>query len=448
MKQPSFHDVELLSAYLDGQLSRVDSARLESRIKTDPELRSVYDDLRQSRAMLRKLPARRAPRNFTLTPRMAGIKPPLPRTFPIFRLASTLAAILFFFGYAVNLSVPAITAMRAAAPAPAFGMGGGGGGAAAEEPALEMAPAPTEAPADTDTASEPTAPQDSANTAIFTPTAEASRVMAVPTDMAYAPGGEQKIDPFHPAVSQSAYQPVTLPVPPVWLFGLLALAVLSGGTAWLVRAKVDQDWRKANAVKPRKIRGKDILIVALALLALLLLGAGTYWMSTTTFYAPVGVTYPSGPLGGEKGNAPVSATQDIPLTPGTGYNFSAVDEQGLITAIDFPSDAVTEETTVHFIPGLDTTPPAETFFANRAFTLLPSPKDTLLQTPITVTLDYDEGTASIVDESRLALYWWSGDEWRDAATTCSPASAYEHIPESNRIRVSVCMLGSFVLVAP
>jgi hypothetical protein len=445
MKQPSFHDVELLSAYLDGQLSRVDSARLESRIKTDPGLRSVYDDLRQSRALLRKLPARRAPRNFTLTPRMAGIKPPLPRTFPIFRLASTLAAILFFFGYAVNLSVPAIAAMRAAAPAPAFGMGGGGG--APEEPALEMAPAPTDAPPG-ETASDATAQQDSANAAIPTATAEAPRVMAEPTDLAYAPEGEQKIDPYHRDVSPTTYQPVTLPVPPVWLFGLLALAVVSGGTAWLVRARVEQDWRKANAVRPRKIRTKDILIFALALLAILLLGAGIYWMSTATFYAPVALTFPSGPLGGEKGNAPVSAAQDISLTPGTGYNFSTLDDQNLITAIDFPADAVSGETTIRFIPGLENTPPAVTFFANRAFTLLPSPKDTRLQTPITITLDYGEDTASMVDETKLALQWWSGDEWRDAAATCSPESIYERLPESNRIRVSVCMLGSFVLVAP
>ena len=100
------HDAELLSAYLDSQLSKVDSAQLESRIKTDPELRSVYDELRQSRTVLRKLPARRAPRNFTLTPKMAGIKPPLPRAFPVFRLASVLAAVLFFVGYVINLSAP------------------------------------------------------------------------------------------------------------------------------------------------------------------------------------------------------------------------------------------------------------------------------------------------------------------------------------------------------
>src|SRR4051794_13649535 len=98
----SFRDVELLSAYLDGQLSGADSVRLESRIKTEPELRAVYVDFRQARSFLRRLPARRPPLNFTLTPKRAEIKPPLPRIFPVFRLASALATILFFFSYAIN----------------------------------------------------------------------------------------------------------------------------------------------------------------------------------------------------------------------------------------------------------------------------------------------------------------------------------------------------------
>ena len=46
-------DVELLSAYLDGQLKPSDSARLESRLKSEPELVSVMDDLRAARNLLR-----------------------------------------------------------------------------------------------------------------------------------------------------------------------------------------------------------------------------------------------------------------------------------------------------------------------------------------------------------------------------------------------------------
>src|SRR6187551_2434698 len=113
MTEPSSRDLEQISAYLDGKLSGVDAARLESRIKADPDLRSVYDGLRQTRSLLRQLPARRAPRSFRLTPQMVGIKTARPRIFPFFRLASALAMLLLFLGYAVNLSASGI---RTAAP--------------------------------------------------------------------------------------------------------------------------------------------------------------------------------------------------------------------------------------------------------------------------------------------------------------------------------------------
>ena len=56
----SSHDVELLSEYLDGQLSPSDSTRLESRLSSEAGLRAVINDLRESRALLRQLPQRRA----------------------------------------------------------------------------------------------------------------------------------------------------------------------------------------------------------------------------------------------------------------------------------------------------------------------------------------------------------------------------------------------------
>jgi hypothetical protein len=283
MNQPSFRDVELLSAYLDGQLPQVDSARLESRLKADPQLRSVYDDLLQARSLLRKLPARRAPRNFVLTPRMAGIKPPLPRIFPVFRLASALAAILLFFSYAINLSAPALTSMRAAAPAPALGLGAGGGSPSEEQPSMEMSAAPTEGPRIMATHAPSTeAVQDNfattpTNTLRASPTAEETLMIPPQGD------AQQKSIPYD---TQLQPEPVSLPVPPSWLYGLLAFAVVSGGTAAFVRMKVEQDWRKANALKPQKITTRDMLRFGLVVLVMLLFGAGIYWMSITPFYAP------------------------------------------------------------------------------------------------------------------------------------------------------------------
>src|SRR5512133_3449446 len=143
MKQ---RDIELLSSYLDGQLSSADAARLETRLLTDRELRSVLRDLRSTRSALRRLPMRKAPRNFTLTPKMVGKNPPLPRAYPAFRFTKALATILFFMILGLNFLRPQL------ASAPAFGMGGGGGNPnetfAEQAPAAAtQAPAATEAPA-------------------------------------------------------------------------------------------------------------------------------------------------------------------------------------------------------------------------------------------------------------------------------------------------------------
>jgi hypothetical protein len=148
-------DIEQLSAYLDGELKPSDSARLEARLASDPVLASALETLREPRALLRRMPHRRAPRNFTLTRKMVGLKPPLPRTYPVLRFATAAAAFLFVFSF---LNLGSLGMGGAAAPA-AYGVGGGapearsqaGGGSdmpATEAPApvMEMS-APTEAPA-------------------------------------------------------------------------------------------------------------------------------------------------------------------------------------------------------------------------------------------------------------------------------------------------------------
>src|SRR5690349_24679739 len=99
-------DLELLSSYLDGQLKPSDSARLESRLSRDSDLRAVLDDLRAARGLLRQLPMRKAPRNFTLTPKMVGKNPPLPRSYPAFRFVMALASLMLFFALGVNFVVP------------------------------------------------------------------------------------------------------------------------------------------------------------------------------------------------------------------------------------------------------------------------------------------------------------------------------------------------------
>jgi anti-sigma factor RsiW len=103
MTSPSSRDLERLSAYLDGQLSQSDRTRLENRIKSDPALAGGLEELRQARAFLRRTPQRRAPRNFILTPKMAGIRPPVPRVVPLLSWASAAAMLLFIFTLGAGL---------------------------------------------------------------------------------------------------------------------------------------------------------------------------------------------------------------------------------------------------------------------------------------------------------------------------------------------------------
>lgn len=249
MKQPSFHDLELISAYLDDQLDAQARASLERRLETDPQLAAVYQSMRESRSLLRRLPQRRAPRNFTLTPQMAGIKPPLPRAYPVFRWASVMAALLFVFTFALNAGAP----MLAARPmtydaAPMLGMGGGpevdqtmvveaepgarlqsGGGCEGEAcatPEMSLAAAPTATP-------------------------EGMRVMA--TQAEGEPAAKQPdAESLTTGSDLVAPQPVQPPVPGGVIGAMLAAAVLFAGAAYLVRWQTDRAFAQNLTQKRRE----------------------------------------------------------------------------------------------------------------------------------------------------------------------------------------------------
>jgi hypothetical protein len=89
-------DYELISAYLDGELTAAEQAEVEARLQNDAELRRELQSLRQTVTLIQQLPARSAPRNFTLDAHLFR-KPALP--FPLtitFSALSTAAAILLF----------------------------------------------------------------------------------------------------------------------------------------------------------------------------------------------------------------------------------------------------------------------------------------------------------------------------------------------------------------
>jgi len=221
-------DLELLSSYLDGQLSPSDSARLESRLKADAQLAAVLNDLRATRTLLRKLPARRAPRNFTLTRKMVGQNPPLPRAYPFFRFASALATLLFVFSFGLN-SVSRMTA-------PVFGMGGGGGDASSEQSielyAEEAPAAATEPPAATEAPAEPAVGMAPAPTMTAPAQEDALRMVETPTLPAADMGN---------AVAQKLVEAPLVSI--TWQIVLGAAAALSALLMLLMRGIAASRWR-------------------------------------------------------------------------------------------------------------------------------------------------------------------------------------------------------------
>lgn len=124
----SARDLELLSGYLDGELIARDHARLLLRLEREPGLRQALEELRAVTQQLGSIPDVPLPRSFTLTPEAAGIRP-RQRIYPIFQLATVLAAIAFV----AVVGLDAITSqISMASRAPALSM--------AVEEAQELAP--------------------------------------------------------------------------------------------------------------------------------------------------------------------------------------------------------------------------------------------------------------------------------------------------------------------
>lgn len=88
------NDIELISTYLDGQLTGAERLAFENRLQNDSDLRRQVAEMRQTVALLKALPTLTAPRNFTLTPAMVRAKQPPRRITYTFSMLSAAAAIL------------------------------------------------------------------------------------------------------------------------------------------------------------------------------------------------------------------------------------------------------------------------------------------------------------------------------------------------------------------
>jgi hypothetical protein len=256
----SFRDVEQLSASLDGQLSQAEKTDLEARLQSDPALTAVLADLRQARAILRRTPKRHLPRNFTLTPKMAGIRPPVPRLVPALGWASAVAMLLFVCTLGTNLlgrlAFGAAAPMMAAAPNTNESYGIGGGPAATQPPVTDntqvipttetfvmTAPEATPSGETRGGGSAATQPPVTDNTQV-TPTAEAF-IMTAPE--ATPPGETRLVAPAATPAVKATPELVNI-WPYIWL-GLAA--VLIAATLLISRASV-QAFRRKVGIKRNK----------------------------------------------------------------------------------------------------------------------------------------------------------------------------------------------------
>ncbi|HQU36905.1 MAG TPA: hypothetical protein PLR65_09990 [Anaerolineales bacterium] len=236
-------DLELLSSYLDGQLTPSDSARLESRLKSDGGLASTLDDLRAARTLLRQLPKRRAPRNFTLTRKMVGLNPPLPRSYPAFRFATVVATLLFFFTFGINTFAPQLAQISP------FGTGGGAPEIFSAAPAATEAPvfaeaAATEAPA-TEAPAATEAPLQSSSDLAPLPTMmpsleDSARVAETPMTKIGEAENAGGVD--QPQVANEPTRPAPI-IPSAWQSAFAVIAILSASLMALLRRSASNRWK-------------------------------------------------------------------------------------------------------------------------------------------------------------------------------------------------------------
>jgi len=108
---------ELLSAYLDSELSAGEQARLEAQLADDPALQAELDALRQAVTLVRDLPQVPIPRNFILPQTMAA-RPHRAWAAPLLTAATAIASFLFIALLSLDLLLPGMRGNLAFAPAP------------------------------------------------------------------------------------------------------------------------------------------------------------------------------------------------------------------------------------------------------------------------------------------------------------------------------------------
>ena len=110
-------DILDISAYLDGRLDRAAAGRFEKRLQEDTTFNQAFLEIRHTRQLLRSLPLKRAPRNFTLPAQYTRRQARRWGTHSYFGLASAAAALALVILVGINTFSPKASMMSAPAPA-------------------------------------------------------------------------------------------------------------------------------------------------------------------------------------------------------------------------------------------------------------------------------------------------------------------------------------------
>ena len=110
-------DYELLSAYLDNACSLREKTLVEKRLQKDPEFVQALREFKHARRLMRALPLRRAPRNFTLSSSQIPARPQRFFWVPTLNYVAMGATLMLAVVFAGSTLFPLLFgSSRAAAP--------------------------------------------------------------------------------------------------------------------------------------------------------------------------------------------------------------------------------------------------------------------------------------------------------------------------------------------
>jgi hypothetical protein len=142
----------------------------------------------------------------------------------------------------------------------------------------------------------------------------------------------------------------------------------------------------------------------------------------------------------------VGSVVTAPVDPGSGGSLVYTSTQGLTTTVQVPPGAVNQAISLVYLPQEPQSPPAGFAFAGQGFELDAFQNGSLLpglvfSKPVTVTIHYSDAEVAGLDEGSLALTYWTGSAWQDAA--CGPV---ERHPVENWLAMPICHLSRFGLL--